>query len=583
MTTPQKGRIFISYRRTDTSYAAGRIYDRLAAHFGEDAIFMDVEVIEGGLDFVKVLEDAVQSCDVLLALIGRQWLNTKDEGGNRRLDNPEDFVRIEIAAALKRGIRVIPVLIDGIIMPRSTELPDNLKPLARRNALQVNHHSFNSDVHRLIAHTESALKVAEESKILKAQAVKVTQEKAEKEAAEKTAREKAEREAAQKAAREKAEKEAAEKAAREKAEKEAEKAGREKAEREIAEKAARERAAQETVEKAKHERKEQQTGDTKIAQKPESPKIQTPPRNSGSQTIFWVIGIIGIVLFIALSSLDSNSTSSPPVPTRTLTPRPYTPTSVASSKTPKPINSPTEMPTKVESPTVIPTATRYTGSLPTEITDNFGVEMVLVPAGEFIMGSNDVDSYSDVEPAHLVYLDDYYVDKFEVTNAFYIACIDAGVCWRPLDAYGLYSNPQYINYPITYVNSARAEMYCKWRDARLLTEAEWEKAARGADGRTYPWGEEFDCSYANIYDGAIDLCKDSNRSLSSVGAFEKDRSVYGVYDMLGNARELVTDDLIRGGSFSDYLGNVTVYDVDFVRTSEVDDDLGFRCAKDAKP
>jgi len=158
LATPRKGRIFISYRRTDTSYAAGRIYDRLAMHFGEDAIFMDVEALKGGHDFVKVLEEAVQSCDVLIALIGSQWLEAKDEGGNRRLDDPEDYVRIEIATALNRDIRVIPVLVDGIDMPRSIKLPENLKPLVRRNALQVNHRSFNSDAYRLIAHIELALK-----------------------------------------------------------------------------------------------------------------------------------------------------------------------------------------------------------------------------------------------------------------------------------------------------------------------------------------------------------------------------------------------------------------------------------------
>jgi len=89
--TTQKGRIFISYRRDDSAGYAGRIYDRLAAHFGEEAIFMDVDTIEAGLDFVDVLENAVQSCDVLVALINKQWTNIKDREGKRRLDNPEEF------------------------------------------------------------------------------------------------------------------------------------------------------------------------------------------------------------------------------------------------------------------------------------------------------------------------------------------------------------------------------------------------------------------------------------------------------------------------------------------------------------
>jgi len=278
LTTSRKGRIFISYRRNDTSYAAGRIYDRLAAHFGEDAIFMDVEAIEGGLDFVNVLEEAVQACDVLIALIGRQWINSKDDGGNRRLDNPEDFVRVEIATALHRDIRVIPVLVDGFHMPHSTELPENLKLFARRNALQVNHPSFNADVNRLITHIELALKAAEESRILKVQAEKTerevaeqtAREKAAKEAAEKAAREKAEKEAAEEVAREKAKQEAAEKAAQEKKEKEAaEIAAREKAEREAAEQAVREKAAKEAAEKAARERAEREAAEKAAKEKAE--------------------------------------------------------------------------------------------------------------------------------------------------------------------------------------------------------------------------------------------------------------------------------------------------------------------------
>ena len=114
MTGSGKGRIFINYRRADSEGYAGRIYDRLAPHFGADAIFMDVEVIDAGVDFVRVLEEAVQSCDVLVALIGRSWLNIKDEQGGRRLDNPADFVRVELAAALSRDIRVIPVPSEGL-------------------------------------------------------------------------------------------------------------------------------------------------------------------------------------------------------------------------------------------------------------------------------------------------------------------------------------------------------------------------------------------------------------------------------------------------------------------------------------
>ena len=103
--------IFISYRREDTSPEAGRLYDRLAGHFGKDQVFMDIDTIRPGVDFVEVINDSVASCEVLIAVVGKQWLTSTDEAGNRRLDDPEDWIRLEIAAALGRNIRVIPTLV----------------------------------------------------------------------------------------------------------------------------------------------------------------------------------------------------------------------------------------------------------------------------------------------------------------------------------------------------------------------------------------------------------------------------------------------------------------------------------------
>jgi hypothetical protein len=110
---PAVARIFISYRREDSSGWAGRLYDRLSQRFGGDNVFMDIDTIDPGLDFVEVIQQAVGSCDVLVALIGRHWLTSTDEQGQRRLENPEDFVRLEITAALERNIRVIPALLQG--------------------------------------------------------------------------------------------------------------------------------------------------------------------------------------------------------------------------------------------------------------------------------------------------------------------------------------------------------------------------------------------------------------------------------------------------------------------------------------
>jgi hypothetical protein len=144
------GRIFISYRRDETAYPAGWLYDRLAQHFGAGQIFKDVDSIELGDDFVQVITRAVGSCDVLLALIGEQWLTITDAQGQRRLNDPDDFVRLEIEAALTRDVRIIPILIDGARMPNADELPVGLASLARRQALELSPNRFEYDTSRLL-------------------------------------------------------------------------------------------------------------------------------------------------------------------------------------------------------------------------------------------------------------------------------------------------------------------------------------------------------------------------------------------------------------------------------------------------
>jgi len=142
--------IFISYRRDDSAGHAGRVMDRLEREFGRDRLFMDVDSIPFGTDFVKVLREEVKKCGVLLAVIGPRWSDAQDEDGSRRLDNRNDFVRIEIAAALRRNIPVIPILLDGARIPKASQLPDELKGLASRTGLDVRHASFRSDMDRLI-------------------------------------------------------------------------------------------------------------------------------------------------------------------------------------------------------------------------------------------------------------------------------------------------------------------------------------------------------------------------------------------------------------------------------------------------
>jgi glycerophosphoryl diester phosphodiesterase len=153
------GRVFISYRRQETAWPARQLHDVLAAELGADRIFKDVDDIEPGDDFVEQIQSAVGSCQVLLALIGPQWLTVTDAKGARRIDDPADFVRLEVETALSRDdVRVIPILVDHARMPTAEELPAGLAALTRRQAVEINPVSF--DTHRLLRVLNETLNAA---------------------------------------------------------------------------------------------------------------------------------------------------------------------------------------------------------------------------------------------------------------------------------------------------------------------------------------------------------------------------------------------------------------------------------------
>jgi formylglycine-generating enzyme required for sulfatase activity len=190
-----------------------------------------------------------------------------------------------------------------------------------------------------------------------------------------------------------------------------------------------------------------------------------------------------------------------------------TTTSVPSTDTPTPVPPP---------------AVAEAGQVWVSPTD--GAEMAYVPAGEFIMGSDE--GGSDERPVHTVYLDAFYIDKTEVTNAQYRKCVEAGGCDTPVKT-TYYDNADYSQHPVVYVSWNDADDYCRWAGKRLPTEAEWEKAARGTDGRTYPWGEGIDCDHAQ-YGGC-------GGGTAPVGSKPKGASPYGTLDMAGNVWEWVAD------------------------------------------
>jgi formylglycine-generating enzyme required for sulfatase activity/DNA-binding CsgD family transcriptional regulator len=278
----------------------------------------------------------------------------------------------------------------------------------------------------------------------------------------------------------------------------------------------------------------------------------------------------------------------------------------------------TTTPTITVIPSPIQTATQTISPTPTEIITQIssidGMVLVFIPAGEFKMGSTKVDDPQALDeelPQHIVYLDDYWIDQTEVTNAQYAMCVASGYCTKPNDIISLsrssyYDNQQYANYPVIFVSWSQAVDYCTWAGRRLPTEAMWEKAARGPDGFIYPWGNIFDGTKLNYCDiNCINGWKDERYDdgyldTSPVGDYQAGVSIYGAYDMAGNVYEWVADwfepyrrieqvnptgplsgseHVIRGGSWGDDAVHIRSAIRSHSNVPDSSNFIGFRCAR----
>lgn len=249
-------------------------------------------------------------------------------------------------------------------------------------------------------------------------------------------------------------------------------------------------------------------------------KSQSKRKQKPTRSLF--IAIIGAVATILAAIISSpfwasfliKGFSSTPIVTATLV-------------TESPALPPTEVPTLP--PTEVPDMPATDLPAGTEKVSRMdGMKISYVPAGEFVMGAENGDP--DELPIHKVYLDSFWIDQTEVTNAMYKLCVDAKVCPYPVNE-DFFGKPKYENYPVVYITWNNANSYCSWAGRRLPTEAEWEKSARGTDGRTYPWGEGIDCKKAN-YGGCF-------RGMRIVGVYNP--APYGTFDVVGNAWEWVSD------------------------------------------
>lgn len=401
-------KILISYRREDSADVTGRIYDRLIQVFPQ-SVFRDVDSIPLGVDFRAYLDEQVAKCDVFLAVIGRDWLRGKGRKGKSRLEDPGDFVRVEIESALKRHIPVIPVLVGGATIPPAERLPASIQDMSYRNGIVVRPDpDFHKDMDRLIAHLKQPVQGLSEP--------------------------------------------------------------------------------------------------------------QTAP-----------------------------PTQSKPV----LTERPLV--SLAAP-----------------------------------------VDMVKVPKGPFLYGDQKTREVIDY---------DYWIDKYLVTNEKYRAFIEAGnyenqACWSPegwkwkieksiaRPAYWYDSKWDKPNHPVVGVSYHEAEAYAKWAGKRLPTEQEWEKAARGEDGRQYPWGEEFDKYKCNYVKGFVaSIFSDGE---TPVTKYPNGVSPYGCYDMVGNVAQWCVDwydeakdsRVTRGSSWADIPEGLLASDRKRDRPGVQSGIIGFRLVQD---
>ena len=397
-------KILISYRREDSADVTGRIYDRLVQQFGREAVFKDVDSIPLGVDFRTYLDEQVAKCDVFLSVIGRNWMKAKGRKGKSRLEEPGDFVRIEVESALQRQIPIIPVLVGGAAIPPADRLPASIQDLSYRNGIAIRSDpDFHRDMDRLI------------------------------------------------------------------------------------------------------ESLKQQVLGTGEAQ----PKPEIPAKSVHTKT----------------------KPSAPVAP----------------------------------------------------------VDMVKVPKGPFLYGEEKTSITID---------HDYWIDTYPVTNEKYRVFVEADgyrnqAYWSPegwkWKTDKNITEPNYWNdaewnkpdHPVVGVSYYEAEAYAKWACERLPTELEWEKAARGEDGREYPWGEEFDKTRCNSDESGIS-------HTTPVIQYPNGVSPYGCYDMAGNALEWCAGwhnekgggRVLRGGSWNCH--------PDFLRTSNRigdfpglrDYDIGFRLAQD---
>ncbi|HLO16956.1 MAG TPA: SUMF1/EgtB/PvdO family nonheme iron enzyme [Anaerolineales bacterium] len=578
--------VFISYRRTDV-YTALAVYENLKNQSYD--VFFDYRSISSG-DFEQIIISNIRARAHFLLILTPTALD--------RCSEPGDWLRREIEIAIDEKRNIVPLFFKEFRFgdPSVTEkLTGKLKNLSRYNGLNIHEDYFDEAMHRL---RTQYLSIPLDT-VLHPVSTEV-----------------------QKVVRE--EQVAADKAL-EKIEdvKELVKQPEEKAELEKLESQAIQYEligdlwnALQAYYKIRRRDPLYPRVDIKIKEleREQSPKPVPLPRSS---TITWrllgaAVGgllIIGLLIWGA-SNLLGNSPTVTAEPTGTL--------QISTTFTSRPSTTITSALVQTDTPSETSVAVTSTLEINSTETGKDGMTLVYVPAGEFIMGSDTGDD--DEKPPHPVYLDAYWIDQTEVTNAMYAKCVNNGGCNPPISTNSYtrgsyYNNAEFDKYPVIFVDGNMAKAYCEWVSRRLPTEAEWEKAARGESAFVYPWGNDFDESRVNFcdkncpYERADKSSDDGFADTAPVGSYTNGASPYGALDMAGNVWEWVADRydakyyatpgekvsnpqnpapaneqnrVIRGGSWISTYDHVRSADRGFFETDDFYY-VGFRCAVSATP
>ncbi len=440
-------KIFISYRREDSQYQADRLHAVLTGHVADPKqdIFIDIDNIPPGVNFVQHLDSKVGQCDALLAIIGSGWLNAKNpETGARRLDDPKDFVRIEIAAALKMGIPVVPVLLDGVAVPAARDLPEDLQELSVRNGVDLRRISFESDAERLIHGL--GLMTAPPKAIV---------------------------------------------------------------------------------------------ADPRVA-----PTQPAPSRRRNPVPIDIAVGFI-LAVGASVWMIDPFAWRQGGQTTSAYMEGAPSAITQSTDAAIGPSHPAEALPDPSSAPLFIPPSTpRAAGET---FRDCSGCPaMVVIPAGSFMMGSpsSEEGRENSEGPQRRVSVSAFAAGKYEVTWAEWDRCAATGGCAEhDDDGYGKGSRP------VTRVSWDDAQEYTRWVSGqsgmtyRLLSESEWEYAARAGTTTTYWWGETANRIFANygkdVCCGGFDFGEDQWINTSPAGSFAA--NAFGLHDLHGNVWEFVED------------------------------------------